>query len=127
MTGLVWLLLLSCTLLFGCAGAETKTAKLASAQGSSTVADLTGNWSGTIGRSGSDSVIYYELQQQGAKVMGSVRVPAWGGSAWLEGTVTGDTFTYTTGRDCCAELTIKGDTMAGLGTTRLPIEIKRVK
>ena len=110
----------------GCASSTPSSGVTA---GSSTPADVAGNWRGFFGQGTFSSEIVYELQQDGAKVTGRANpIAAGGGWINLEGTVTGDTFSYgLVGRTCCAELTVRGDEMTGRTTGGAPVQLRRVK
>ena len=92
--------------------------------------DVTGVWEGTTRpisgtAGGSAGTVMFVLQQQGAKVTGEMRVHAaeimLGTSGVpIEGTVSGDTFTYheMTGPTAHGEFQVNGDEMVG-SMTRL--------
>ena len=111
-------------LTFGCASSSPQPSP---ATASVTTADVTGSWSGLVVLSGNSYDIFYTLQQDGTKVTGSARISGLPSSA-LEGAVRGDKFTYGLQRGrCCAEFTVRGDEMAGLGVSGDPIQLRRAK
>jgi hypothetical protein len=79
---------------------------------------VTGVWAGSMvtldGQPSTSQQIRLELQQQGAKVIGSFR----GQNARpIEGSVAGDVFSFKDARGTVAgELTVSGDEMRGQGT-----------
>ena len=81
--------------------------------------DVTGTWSG-IGGPSRD--LLFELEQQGSRVKGSLRLTP-GGSAELGGTVAGDVFRFralgasANNRDIEGEVTVSGDEMSGQMST----------
>ena len=83
--------------------------------------DVTGIWEGDIhsatGPGGGGLAL--TLQQQGAKVVGTSRLPATGGqnNGTVEGTVSGDTLRFHDQRRAfTGELQVNGDDMTGPGT-----------
>jgi len=82
---------------------------------------------GQVGGFGSD--ILYELQQDGKKVTGRANAPgAGGGWVYLEGTIVGNTLTYSQTRGtCCGELIVSGDEMRGRTTTAYPVQVRHTR
>jgi len=89
--------------------------------------DVTGSWEGTYTGTGGSGGVRFVLQQQGAKVTGEMKfrgvaegVSALVGGVPIEGTVSGDTFTFheMTGPDAHGEFQVSGDEMIG-SMTRL--------
>jgi len=94
--------------------------------------DVTGTWEGTTrpisgSAGGSAGAVMFVLQQQGEKVTGEMKfrgvaegVSALVGGVPIEGTVSGDTFTFheMTGPDAHGEFQVSGDEMIG-SMTRL--------
>jgi hypothetical protein len=90
--------------------------------------DVTGVWQGTYRQTsgvsgGTDGGVTFVLQQQGAKVTGEIRsarssVGASEGGIRIEGTVSGDTFTFhdMTGPQMRGEFQVNGDEMIGSWT-----------
>jgi len=83
--------------------------------------DVTGIWEGDIhsatGPGGGGLAL--TLQQKGAKVVGTSRLPATGGqnNGTVEGTVSGDTLRFRDQRRAfTGELQVNGDDMTGPGT-----------
>ena len=95
--------------------------------------DVTGTWYGTITSTGGayagTQELWLDLEQAGSKVKGAARFKPDQGFAQsgpIEGTVSGDHFTYRLLRGSSfIELTVSGDEMAGLFSGR-PISFHRV-
>jgi len=100
--------------------------------------DVTGTWSGTVGGGLSPFQtpdLLFELEQQGSRVKGSLRVMP-GGLAKLDGTVAGDVFrfkalgAYANNRDMEGEVMVSGDEMSGRMSTPVlgdrPLSLRRV-
>ncbi len=103
--------------------------------------DVTGRWYGRYfppdaGVSGGGYEVWLDLQQEGLKVRGSVKMREYirgGGklnlSGPIDGTVGGDVFTFRqTDGSARGELTVSGDQMTGecsLATVRVPIVLRR--
>ena len=101
---------------------------------------LTGVWAGSMvtpdGQPMISEAIRLELQQQGAKVIGSFQARNTGsyaprGSTPIEGSVVGDMFRFNDARGTVnAELTVSGDEMTGhgiLGVRRVAVTLRRVE
>ena len=101
--------------------------------------DVTGTWSGTVAGGGASPYVtpdlLLELEQQGSRVKGSLRLTP-GGSAELGGTVAGDVFRFralgasANNRDIEGEVTVSGDEMSGRMSTPVlagrPLSLRRV-
>ena len=109
-----------------CAGHQ---AQQAAAVNDAPSVDVTGRWSGFVGRGGFTADMSFDLQQDGAKVSGRSTVSGFGdASGDLTGTVSGNVFTYTLpGNRCCGELIVKGDQMSGRGFSGYPVQLQRNK
>jgi hypothetical protein len=101
---------------------------------------VTGVWTGSMvspdGQPMISSAVRLELQQQGAKVIGSFEGNTTGsyvgrGSTPIEGSVAGDMFRFNDARGTVnGELTVSGDEMTGHGihgTRRVAITLRRVE
>jgi len=110
----------------GCAGPQSQ--KAAAVDGAP-AADVTGHWSGFVGRGGFSADIFFDLKQDGAKVTGKSTVSGFGDSSGdLTGTVSGNVFTYILpGNRCCGELIVTGDQMSGRGFSGYPVQLQRTK
>ena len=129
MIGSSWLLMaaLIASTISGCA--STEPARSTAGVTSAMTANVAGTWTGFTGQGGFSSDILYELQQDGTKVSGRANAAGSGGGwIYLEGTVEGDSFSYSLTRGtCCGRMTIKGDEMSGYTTNGYPVQIRRVK
>ena len=79
---------------------------------------VTGTWSGSMTGSGGRPPVWFELQQQGARVTGVMKLSAYGllgpYSGPVEGSVAGDVFSFKEARGAYSgELTVAGDDMVG--------------
>jgi hypothetical protein len=120
-----WSVALACAMLFGCASGRSEPPTLDVAP----EVDVTGRWSGFVGRGGFSADISFDLKQDGTKVTGRSTVSGFGDSSGdLTGTVSGNVFTYTLpGNRCCGELTVAGDKMSGRGFSGYPVQLQRAK
>src|SRR5262245_25482127 len=80
--------------------------------------DVTGSWLGSTEGPPARPVIQFELQQQGARVTGVMKVAFGSASAPagvpIEGSMTGDVFSFKDSRGVFSgELTVSGDDMTG--------------
>ena len=80
--------------------------------------NVTGAWTGSFGEGNSYRSIQFELRQQGARVTGVMMVSptgsGFGSSISIEGSVTGDVFTFRDQRGTYSgELTVAGDNLEG--------------
>jgi len=117
---------LAAILTAGCAGPQSQ--QVTAVDGTPSV-DVTGHWSGFVGRGGFTADVFFDLKQDGAKVIGKSTVSGFGdASGDLTGTVSGNTFTYVLpGNRCCGELIVKGDQMSGRGFSGYPVQLQRAK
>jgi hypothetical protein len=92
--------------------------------------NVTGAWAGSSGAGSTHRFVQLDLQHQGARVTGSIRILPEGASGPLspgpiEGNVAGDVFTFKDARgNYSGELTVGGDEMTGrvvgpLGATQV--------
>ena len=97
--------------------------------------DVTGTWVGSINPTGASLAVRLELEQNGPKVTGSLRVMSAGtsggtgtlGSGPIEGTVSGDVLSVKrTNGSFSAEMSVSGDEMTGRSGNR-PISLQRAR
>ena len=129
MIGFSWLLMtaLIASTISGCA--STEPARSTAGVTSAMTANVAGTWTGFTGQGAYAGTMVYELQQDGTKVSGRANAAGVGGGwIYLEGTVEGDSFSYSLTRGtCCGRLTIKGDEMSGHTTSGYPVQVRRQK
>ena len=102
--------------------------------------DVTGTWYGSVGGAGgmASGTLWFELEQQGSTVKGSMSLVGGGHNAPfavssrpIDGTVAGDVFRFRQRYgDAAGDLTVSGDEMTGQmslgGDVLRPISLRRV-
>jgi hypothetical protein len=103
--------------------------------------DVTGAWYGSAGQGNHSFTLLLDLEQEGSKVKGSVRVKGSGAgrsglaisesTEHVEGTVAGDLFTFREQNGPLeGELTVHGDEMTGrtsMAQGTFPLSLRRVQ
>ena len=117
----VVLLALFCVATLGCAATREEQRVAASAP----TANVTGQWSGTLGSGGTELPVSLSLDQSGTDVTGNVTVAAHPElSGPVKGTVQGERLKLSLPTATFSDLKVGRDTMTGV-TSAGPIDLRR--